>query len=117
VHPIVYQIRRRDALLFGLGVPAVLFPVLFVAARLLSVEFGNVIFGLTILTSFGWIFLNLNQQPNPRKGTDARSILSRRSSRFGDIVPASRHQLLRMAHVLLALTGTVLVGWAYLLAA
>lgn len=117
MHSVVYRMRRKDAILFGTGVPMVLFPVLFGATKLISVEFGNVIFGLTMLTCFGWIILNLNQQPHPRKGTDAKSILSRRSSNFGDIEPASRQQLLRMAHLLLALTVTVLVGWIYLLAA
>ena len=115
MHPIVEELRYRDYLLLGIGVPAVLLPVLFLTASLLSVEFGNVIFGLSLVTCFGWVFLNLNDRSGPQKGTDAKSIISRRSSRFGDVGRASHQQLLSMARTLLVLTGVVLLGWAYLL--
>jgi len=84
--------------------------------QLLSVEFGNLIFGLSIVTCFGWIFLNLNDRTGPQKGNDAKSLLSRRSGRFDDIERASHSQLLTMVKVLLMLTGVVLLGWTYLLA-
>lgn len=114
MQPIVEELQSKDALVFGVGLPAVLLPGLFVVANLLSVEFGNVIFGLSIVTCFGWILLNLNNQSDIHSG-NSKSLLSRRSSRFGDVGNASQQQLLSMARVLLASTGVVLVGWTYLL--
>lgn len=114
MHPIVDEVRRRDALLFGVGLPAVLLPVVYVAASLLPVVFGNVIFGLSIVTCLGWILLGLNDRTGPRK-SDTRSLLSRRSSRFGDVGQASRQQLLSMTKLLFSLTGLVILGWLSLL--
>lgn len=114
MHPIVEELRPRDTLSFGVVLPAVAFPVLVLATRLLSVELGNVVFGLSMATCFGWIVLSLNDRSG-RRASDARSILSRRSGRFGDVGTASDRQLLSMTKLLLALTGFVLLGWAYLL--
>jgi len=117
VHPIVEELRARDLVIFAVTLPAVLLPTLFLGSSLLSVEFGNVIFGLSVVTCVGWIFLNLNDRTGPSKGNDARSILSRRSRRFGDVGRASERQLLSMTRALLVFTGVVILGWAYLLAA
>lgn len=114
MHPIVDELRRKEALLFGVGVPAVVLPGLFLATSLLSVEFGNVIFGLSIVTCFGWIFLDLNDRSG-RRTSERKSLLSRRSSRFGDVGRASHRQLLSMTKLLVVLTGVVLLGWASLL--
>lgn len=116
VHPIVEELQSKDALVFGVGLPVVLLLGLFVTASLLPVEFGNVIFSLSIATCFGWILLNLNNQSDIHSGK-AKSLLSRRSSRFGDVGEASHQQLLSMAKLLLTSTGVVLMGWAYLLTA
>ncbi|MFC3959142.1 hypothetical protein [Halovivax cerinus] len=114
MHPIVGQLRPRDVLLSGVVLPAAGLVVLVLATRIVSVEFGTVVFWLSIVTCFGWILLSLNDRSG-RRGNGARSILSRRSGRFVDVEPASNRQLLSMAKLLVGLTGFVVLGWAVLL--
>lgn len=115
MHPIVEDFPVREVLVYAIGGPLVLLPVLYAVSGLVSVAFGDVVFGLTLVTSFGWILLNLNDTSRA-SGAGARSILSRRSERFRDVEPASPAQLRSMAKVLFALTGTVVLGWGILLA-
>lgn len=114
MHPIVKEIPLREILLLTFGGPFVVLPVLSLTSGLTPLVFGDLIFGLTIVTCFGWVVLNLNEE-NPKRSPEARSILSRRSRRFRAIKSASPDQLRSMAKWLFFLTGAVVFGWGYLL--
>lgn len=114
MNPIVGDVDVREVLAFGLGGPIVALPAVYAASRLANVAFGDLVFGLTIVTCFGWILYDLNGRGG-RRETESRSFFSRRSEEFREIEDASPAQLRRMARVLVSLTGAVLVGWLVLL--
>lgn len=114
MHPIVEEIPLRDIIFLAIGGPLIVLPVLSLASGLVPVVLGDIVFGLTIITCFGWVLLNLNEE-NPKRSTEAQSILSRRSKRFSAVKSASPDQLRSMARWLFILTGTVVFGWLYLL--
>jgi hypothetical protein len=114
VHPIVGRLDVGELLPFVVGVPVAVLPSLYVGSRLSGVAFGDLVFGLTILTCFGWVLLDLNVRRD-RRLPEGRSLLSRRSERFAEVEDASPEQVRSMTKALLGLTGAVLAGWAVLL--
>lgn len=109
----IADIGIKDVVILTVGVPIVVLPILYVAANLISVPFGNIIFGLTLITCFGWILLDFNVRDSGPK--ERQSILSRRLFLRDEVGTASHEQLRRMFKILLTLTGQVILGWGILL--
>lgn len=111
----ISDIGSRDMVILLGGTPIVILPIVYVTTRLLSVRFGNVIFGLTIVTCFGWILLDFND-PDRYRVRERQSMLSRGSDLDDNVGTASHEQLKRMTKVLVVLTGQVVAGWGILFA-
>lgn len=110
------ELLAKAGLVFGLAVPTVLLVSLHYASRAAGIEFGNVVFALTALATLAWfLFAGWGRRMDAARPTG--ELFRSSATQYAEEISTLEYDSLPMpARLLVILTGTVVLGWAVLLA-
>lgn len=104
------------ALIFGVFVPVVILGLLYGGSRIVNIDFGTIVFGLTALTTVAWLlFAGWGRRMDAARPSG--ELFRNSATDYGKEVSRGRYaQLPLPARLLFVLTGTVVLGWLVVIA-